>query len=229
MRLEQSERLLVPRHAVRRAGAAHLGEVLEVPVVGGAQRLGVREPRLPAEQRRGLARSRRTSPCAPSCSATPRAARAARARAPAATSSAGLTGTGRSREPEPAWSISACRSSRTVPNEPAPTLSASPPTGAVKRADDRVDEVLDREQLVAIARRRRGSGSGGPRESSRTGSRRRRAAPGRRTSSAGRSRRRAHAGRTRPRAARPRSSTRRTSPTPTSGSSSSIGCRSGTP
>ena len=34
--------------------------------------------------------------------------------------------------PESAWSINACRSSRTVPNAPAPTLIASPPTGASK-------------------------------------------------------------------------------------------------
>jgi hypothetical protein len=37
-------------------------------------------------------------------------------------SSAGFTGTGCSREVEPAWSISACRSLRTVPNSVAPTF-----------------------------------------------------------------------------------------------------------
>src|SRR5436305_2102384 len=46
-------------------------------------------------------------------------------------SSAGFTGTGWSREAEPAWAISAPRSSRTVPNSPAPTLNVSPAASGV--------------------------------------------------------------------------------------------------
>jgi hypothetical protein len=47
--LEQAERLLVPGHAVRDAGAADALPVREVPVVRLDQRVLVRQPRLPAE------------------------------------------------------------------------------------------------------------------------------------------------------------------------------------
>jgi serine protease AprX len=52
--LEEPERPLVPRDAVRHARAAHVLAVLEVPVVGLAERLRVREPRRKAEQALGL-------------------------------------------------------------------------------------------------------------------------------------------------------------------------------
>ena len=46
---QQRERPLVPRDAVRPADRAEPATVLHVPVVGGAQRLAVREPWLPPE------------------------------------------------------------------------------------------------------------------------------------------------------------------------------------
>ena len=53
--LQQRERLLVPRHAVRHARRLQRLAVREVPVVRPAERLRVREPRRPAEQPLGLA------------------------------------------------------------------------------------------------------------------------------------------------------------------------------
>ena len=62
-----------------------------------------------------------------------------------------MTGTGKSREPEPAWSISACRSSRTVPNDARADVHRQAADRGGEGARDGVDEVLDREQLVEVA------------------------------------------------------------------------------
>ena len=51
---------------------------------------------------------------------------------------------------EPAWAISASRSERTVPNSFAPTFIVSPATVGLGRPDDRLDEILDGEELVAV-------------------------------------------------------------------------------
>ena len=99
----------------------------------------------------------------------------------------------------------------------------------VERAHDCVDEILDRQQLVAVRRRRRGSGCAAPRGPSRRGSRRPRAARDRRTSSDGRSPSRALAARTQRTAPPPRSSTRRRRRRRRGGRPRWIGCRSGTP
>ena len=129
-------------------GAAAVGQV---PVVGLDQRLARSRAAGASRAAAPPWRCRRTSRGARSCSATRRAARGARARAPRSASSAGFAGTGVTRLREPAWAISASRSSRTVPNSPAPTLIVSPATSASAARTTASTRSSTAEQLVAVA------------------------------------------------------------------------------
>ena len=51
---KETQHALAPGHAVCRACAAEAATVVAIPVVGGAERLGVGQPRLPTEQVAGL-------------------------------------------------------------------------------------------------------------------------------------------------------------------------------
>ena len=214
---------------MRDARRTHRPAVREVPVVGLAERLRVREPRLPAEQAARLVdRDERVAvrgavvPLRERREPRELERRGARARRDAPAPLAGG-------EPEPAWAISASRSSRTVPKRSAPTLSASPATGGA-RGSGRPRRRGPRPRAAGSgSRRRRGSGSAVPPGSSRTGSRRRRAARGRGTSSDARSRSRARAGRRRRRPALRRSSTRRSGRRRRAGRPRGSGGASGTP
>ena len=126
-------------------------QVREVPVVGRAQRLGVREPRLPAEQLAGLLdRDERVPvrrPVVPlgerrEPRELERPQRRARRARPAPAAAASPSRRGRS---APAGRRARCRTT------PAPTLSACPADRSVERTDDGVDEILDGEQLVEVA------------------------------------------------------------------------------
>ena len=176
--LQQAERLLVPGHPVGRARAAHLVQVLEVPVVGRAQRLGVREPRLPAEQLpgtldrdEGVLVGRLVVPLGQW--RQPRDLESAQ-RQLGGRDRDRLQPSSRSRRGRsaPAGRRARSRTRRRRRSGPSHPPGRRTP-GRRRRRDPR------RRGAGRGCHRRRGSGCGGRRGSSRTGSRRRRAARGR--------------------------------------------------
>ena len=148
--LDDAEHALAPGHAVCRACAAERLAIGQIPVIGGAERLGVRQARLPAEEGASAVDRRRTSRGGPCGSATRRAATAAgvRARATPPLPAEPVRASGATTSP--ACAISASRSSRTVPNRAAPTLSARPRRRPLERAHHGLDEILDGKKLVAV-------------------------------------------------------------------------------
>ena len=199
----QGTRCVVPAPRISR-------EVREVPVVGGAQRLRVREPRLPAEQRpRLLDRDERVLVRGPVVPLGERRQVRELERAQRQLGRPDRHG------PQPRAGAGVVDQRLQVVPHRAEAAGADVQRLAARpgrRSSARRRRRDPRRRAAGRGwRRRRGSGSACPRGSSRTGSRRRRAAPARRTSSAARSPRRGRGGRTRRTGARRRSSTRRTS------------------
>ena len=201
---------------MRRPGAAELVAVLEVPVVGRAQGLRVRQRRRPADERACLLdRDVRVLVCGPVVPLGERRearkleARGARPRPVA--------------QAPPGAAIPSPRAARgprgpRAPSRTGPRRCSAPRLRPMRRSTGRPPPPGPRRRAAGSdSSRRRGSGSGGPRGSSRTGSRTRRAARGRRTSWAGRSPPRARVVRTLRRAAPPRSWRPRSAPRPRAG------------